>query len=134
MTEPLPPPLQADSPVMLPDGTSVPRYRPPEVGGGSFTVDLARAPEAIRELEAAREELNSIRRDALDLGRVTPPTNDLVTLDAANLLGVTATGGPGSFVSALDAGIAQVEALISNVRVAMDAYRGVDEQASSDLS
>lgn len=134
MTEPQPPPLQADSPVTLPDGRTIPRYRPPEIGGGSFTVNLERAPEAIRELEAARDELNSIRRDALDLGRVTPPTNDLVTRDAATLLGVTATGGSGSFVSALDAGIAQIEAMISNVREAMSAYRSADDQASSELS
>ena len=134
MTEPLPPPLQADSPVTLPDGRAVPRFRPPEVGGGEFTVNLDQAPRAIRELEAARDELNSIRRDAIDLGRITPPTNDLVTRDAAAFLGLTATGGPGSLVSALDAGIAQVEAMISNVRLAMDAYRSADEQASSGLS
>ena len=33
-------------------------------GGGSFAVDIAQAPKAIRELEEAREELQAIKRDA----------------------------------------------------------------------
>ena len=57
MTEPQPPPLQADSPTVLFDGRVVERYRPPGVGGGDFAVDLANAPQAIRELEEASAEL-----------------------------------------------------------------------------
>ena len=127
MTEPLPPPLQADSPVTLPDGTSVPRYRPPEVGGGSFTVDLDRAPEAIRELEAAARELGEIRREAEELGRVAPPTQDLVTRDANDLLRASAVGGNGSFAQALDSGIQQINGMITALRVALEDYRRVDE-------
>ena len=54
MTEPQPPPLQADSPTVLFDGRVVERYRPPGVGGGDFAVDLANAPQAIRELRGGR--------------------------------------------------------------------------------
>jgi hypothetical protein len=41
-------------------------------GGGSFAVDIAQAPKAIRELEQAREELQEIKRDATYLGQVNP--------------------------------------------------------------
>ena len=107
MTEPQPPPLQADSPTALFDGRVVERYRPPGVGGGDFAVDLANAPRAIRELEeAARNSVRSRRRRAL--GRVTPPSQDQVSLDAAHVLGVSAVGGNGSFIQALDHGIQQI--------------------------
>lgn len=135
MTDPhIAPPLQADSPITLYDGRVVPRYRPPEVGGGSFAIDLDQAPNAIRQLEEALKELAEIRQDAMDLARITPPTSDQVSLDAAQALGVTATGGPGSFVNALDAGVAQLESMIAAIRASLQHYRDQDSQASSDLS
>ncbi|MDD7939362.1 hypothetical protein PHK61_13135 [Actinomycetospora lutea] len=135
MTEqPLPPPLQADSPVTLPDGRTVPRYRPPEVGGGSFTVDLARAPEAIRELETARDELLDIKREAERLGRVEAPTRDLVSIDAAQLLGTVAVGGPGSLLVALDQGIQQIELMLESLRSSLEQYRDSDDHVRADLS
>ena len=137
MTEPLPPPLQADSPVTLPDGRSVPRFRPPEVGGGSFTVDLDRAPEAIRELEAALQELQAIREDAQALGRISPPTRDLVSADAAQVLGAAAVGGPGSLVEALTLGMDHVQTMILNLRTALQQrYPQGDEdvRAAYDIS
>ena len=133
MTEPQPPPLQADSPASLPDGTTVPRFRPPEVGGGAFTVDLARAPEAIRELEHAAAELSSIRRDAERLGKIAPPAMDQVTLDAAAVLGAAAAGGPGSFVAALDSGIGQIHDMIEALQSALSAYRASDEENEAAL-
>ena len=56
-------------------------------GGGSFVVDIAQAPKAIRELEDARRELESIKQDAQALGHVNPPARDQVSLDAAQVLG-----------------------------------------------
>ncbi|GAA4783643.1 hypothetical protein GCM10023200_16400 [Actinomycetospora chlora] len=134
MTEPQPPPLRADSPVTLWDGRVVPRFRPPDVGGGAFDVDLDQAPQAIRKLEEARRELVGIRQDAMDLARVTPPTNDQVSKDAALALGAAATGGPGSFVNALDSGIAELESMIASLQAGLQRYRGHDERAASDLS
>ena len=96
MTEPQPPPLQADSPTALFDGRVVERYRPPGVGGGDFAVDLANAPRAIRELEEAARELVDHTTCAVALGRVTPPSRDQVSLDAATMLGISAVGGNGS--------------------------------------
>ena len=134
MTEPLPPPLQADSPVTLPDGTSVPRYRPPEVGGGSFTINLERAPEAIRELRRAEAELRSIKEEALSLGRVQPPTRDLVSQDAATVLGAAAVGGPGSLVQALDQGLQHLGAMIEAVETALRDYEASDDRARAGLT
>lgn len=133
MTEPQPPPLQADSPVTLPDGRTIPRYRPPEIGGGSFTVNLERAPEAIRELEAAARELSEIRREAERLGKITPPTSDLVSRDAADVLGAAAVGGNGSFVAALDSGIQQVQGMITALQTALVEYGRVDGETAAAL-
>ncbi|MDD7920041.1 hypothetical protein [Actinomycetospora callitridis] len=133
MTEPQPPPLQADSPTALSDGRVVERYRPPGVGGGDFAVDLADAPRAIRGLEEAARELFDIRREAERLGKVTPPSRDQVSLDAATLLGVSAVGGNGSFLQALDQGIQQVNDLIAGLRSAMAGYGGADAQSAAAL-
>ncbi|GAA4933286.1 PE family protein [Actinomycetospora succinea] len=133
MTDPLPPPLEADSPASPPDGSTVPRYRPPEVGGGTFTVDLAQAPQAIRELEDAARELSEIRREAERLGKIDPPAADLVSRDAANVLGAAAAGGSGSFVAALDSGILQIQNMITALQTAMTDYSGTDARNAAAL-
>jgi hypothetical protein len=118
---------------VLPDGRVVERYRPPGVGGGDFAVDLANAPRAIRELEEAARELFDIRREAERLGKVTPPSRDQVSLDAATLLGVSAVGGNGSFLQALDQGIQQVNDMIAGLRSALAGYDGADAQSAAML-
>ena len=105
--------------------------QPVPVGGGSFEVDISRAPEAIRELEQALAELRSLKREAQTLGHVVPPTNDLVTLDAVAVLGRKATGGPGSLMNALDEGIVEVSRLIEQLRIGFDAYRESDADVAS---
>ena len=133
MTEPQPPPLQADSPTALFDGRVVERYRPPGVGGGDFAVDLANAPKAIRELEEAARELFDIRRDAEALARVTPPSRDQVSLDAAAMLGISAVGGNGSLLQALDQGIQQINDMIAGLQDAVARYRTTDQEAEAGL-
>ncbi|MDD7939279.1 PE domain-containing protein [Actinomycetospora lutea] len=108
--------------------------QPVPVGGGSFDVDITRAPEAIRELQGALEELRSIRQEATQLGHVDPPTNDLVSRDAAHVLGLKATGGPGSLQHALEAGIAELERMILSLREGFAAYEEADDAANSGLS
>ena len=105
--------------------------QPVPVGGGSFEVDITRAPEAIRELETALAELNSIKIDAQLLSQVAPPTNDLVTRDAAAVLGRKAIDGPGSLTDALDQGIAEVTRLIQQLRAGFEAYRQSDADAGT---
>jgi hypothetical protein len=102
-------------------------------GGGSFAVDSARAPKAIRELEDARRELESIKQDAQVLGQVNPPARDQVSLDAALVLGRLAVGGPGALIPALDQGIREIGNMIEALRSGFENYRGGDEDASSQL-
>ncbi|MEJ2888801.1 hypothetical protein [Actinomycetospora aeridis] len=108
--------------------------QPVPVGGGRFEVDMSRAPEAIRELEQARSELRSIRDDALSLSNVVAPTLDRVTQDAARVLSRKASGEPGSFMEALDSGIAEVTRMIEALRAGFARYRESDEQVRASLA
>ncbi|GAA4932720.1 hypothetical protein EV188_103723 [Actinomycetospora succinea] len=108
--------------------------QPVPVGGGSFTVDISRAPDAIRELEQAKLELEGIKRDAVYLGQVAPPTNDLVTLDAARVLGDKAAVGPTSFISALTQGIEEISRMIEALRLGFAEYERTDDDARTELA
>ncbi len=88
MSAPVPPGagVQASDPARLTDGQVIPRQVVDMPTGGSFTVDLERAPQTLRELTAARDELTGLcRRGAGDSARSTPATADEVSRDAATL-------------------------------------------------
>lgn len=108
--------------------------QPQPVGGGSFDVDITRAPQAIRQLEEARDELESIKRDAVYLGQIRPPTNDRVSIDAAQALAEKATLGPGSFIGSLTQGIEEITRMIEALRSGFAAYQQSDDDARSRLS
>lgn len=91
--------------------------------GGSFRLDLDHAPEAIKELEAAREELVSIKEQALALGKVDPGSADSVSIDAAAMLSAVAVSGPTSLTAALDAGIHQIDELIISMSADLRDYQ-----------
>ncbi len=64
MSAPVPPPgpgsaplVQASDPARLTNGQVLPRQVVDMPTGGSFTVDLERAPQTLRDLTAARDEL-----------------------------------------------------------------------------
>ena len=100
-------PVEASDPAVLANGQVIPRQVvPAPVGGGAFSVDLGRAPEVLRDLQNARDELEDLKAEARFLGKVDPSSNDQVSLDAATALGAVAAGGPGSLLEALDAGSA----------------------------
>jgi hypothetical protein len=121
-------PAEAADPTVLTDGQVVPRQVvPAPAGGGAFSVDLDRAPEVLRDLENARQELAHLKQDALRLGRVDPSSGDEVSRDAAATLGAVAVGGPGSLLEALDAGMSQLDGLIGAIRAELNAYRRSDE-------
>jgi hypothetical protein len=121
-------PVEAADPAVLTDGQVIPRQVvPAPKGGGSFSVDVDRAPAVLRDLENARRELADLKQDALRLGRVDPSSGDEVSKDAAAVLGAVAVGGPGSLLEALDAGTQQLDELINAIRGELDAYRRSDE-------
>lgn len=128
-------PVEAADPMVLTDGRVVVReVVPAPVGdGGSFSVDLDRAPQVLRDLENARQELEDLKAEARFLGKVDPQSNDDVSRDAATVLGAVAVGGPGSLVEALDAGVNRLDALIDAIRSELNAYQAADRTSVARL-
>lgn len=127
-------PAEAADPTVLTDGQVVPRQVvPAPTGGGAFSVDLDRAPEVLRDLENARQELEDLKAEARFLGKIDPMSDDEVSRDAATVLGAVAVGGPGSLVEALDAGVARLDGLIGAIRSELDAYRAADRTTVARL-
>lgn len=128
------PPVQASDPARLTNGQVLPRQVVPMPTGGSFTVDLERAPQTLRDLTAARDELIDLKQEAARLGRVDPGANDAVSRDAATLLGAVADGGDGSLMLALDAGVHRLTSLIEAIEQELRAYGGVELVAADDFN
>lgn len=117
-------PIEAADPAVLTDGRVIPRQVvPAPAAGGAFSVDLDRAPQVLRDLQSARNELEDLKAEARFLGKVDPSSNDDVSRDAATLLGAVAVGGPGSLIEALDAGVNRLDALIGAIRSELEAYQ-----------
>ena len=106
---------------------------PSSTGGGSFRVDLERAPDAIRELNAALAELVSLRTEAFKLSHVDPGSRDSVSIDAARALSDAAAGGPDSLATALEAGIDKVSSLISSLEADLRSYRETEIRSGASL-
>jgi hypothetical protein len=101
--------------------------------GGSFTVDLERAPQTLRDLTAARDELVVLMKEARALGRVDPGAGDDVSRDAATLLGAVAVGGQGSLLEALEAGVARLTQFIDAIESELRAYRSSENTSSGSF-
>jgi hypothetical protein len=128
-------PVEAADPTVLTNGQVIPRQvAPAPTASGAFSVDLERAPEVLRNLQDARNELTVVKQDALRLGRVDPSSKDDVSRDAAIALGAVAVGGPGSLIEALDAGVRRLDELIDAIRTELDSYRGSDEATRDRLA
>lgn len=123
------PVAQASDPARLANGQLVPRQVVDMPSGGSFTVDLERAPQTLRDLTAARDELADLMIDAERLGKVDPGSGDDVSRDAATMLGVVADGGEGSLMGALRAGIHRLDLLIGAIQSELQNYDAADEQS-----
>ncbi|GLZ51380.1 hypothetical protein [Actinomycetospora sp. NBRC 106378] len=146
MTEPVPPglytqppqgpppwlparPLQASDPTVLTTGQVVPREAMPVTpAADAFTVDLEAAPGVLRELYAARDELQQVRMDALRLRQIDPGTQDEVSRDAASVLGAIAAGGSGSLVEAVNGGIARLGQLIGALEAELASYQAAEQE------
>lgn len=120
-------PIEAADPAVLTDGRVIPRQVvPAPAAGGAFSVDLDRAPQVLRDLQNARNELEDLKSEARFLGKVDPSSNDDVSRDAATVLGAVAVGGPGSLIEALDAGVNRLDALIRAIRSEFEAYQAAE--------
>ena len=135
MSAPVPPGagVQASDPARLTDGQVIPRQVVDMPTGGSFTVDLERAPQTLRELTAARDELRDLAEEAKRLGKIDPGTTDQVSRDAATLLGAVADGGQGSLVRALQAGADRLDALVHAITAELQDYQSADERTREGL-
>ncbi|WP_018332843.1 hypothetical protein [Actinomycetospora chiangmaiensis] len=123
---PAPTPQAAD-PTVLSTGQVIPRQAMPTADvGNSFSVDLATAPQVLRELRQARDQLQELRHDALFLGKIDPETHDEVSRDAAVVFGAIAVGGQGSLLDALDGGVQRLDGLIAAVESELALYRSAD--------
>jgi hypothetical protein len=121
-------PHEAADPIVLTNGQVIPRQvAPAPAAAGAFSIDLERAPEVLRDLQDARNELQDLRRDASRLGKVDPGSRDQVSLDAAQALEAVATGGRGSLVEAINAGLHQLDGLIAAIEAELAAYRRTDQ-------
>ena len=122
-------PPQASDPTVLADGRVIPRQvvPAPAGGGGSFSIDLERAPQVLRDLEDARRQLESLKAEARFLGKVDPGTDDEVSRDAAAVLGAVAVGGRGSLIEALDGGVRRLDDLIDSIRAEIATYLSSDQ-------
>lgn len=98
----------------------------PQRTGGGFRVDVDSASQAIKELEDALAELFQIREQAHELSRITPPSADAVSRDAALSLSNIATDGKGSFPTAIDEGIRQIQSTIDALRASLSTYQAAD--------
>lgn len=127
-------PVEAADPAVLANGQVIPRQVvAAPAGGGAFTVDLDRAPQVIRDLQNARQELEDLKVEARFLGKVDPSSDDDVSRDAATVLGAVAVGGPGSLLEALDAGVTRLDALIGAIRSELEAYEAADRTTGAHL-
>jgi hypothetical protein len=140
MTTPVPPPgpgsappVQASDPARLTNGQVLPRQVVDMPTGGSFTVDLERAPQTLRDLTAARDELFDLMKLARALGRVDPGVGDEVSRDAATLLGAVADGGSGSLLLALETGATRLDQLIGAIEAELRSYRSSDAATRASL-
>jgi hypothetical protein len=124
---------QASDPARLTSGQVVPRQVVEMPTGGSFSVDLERAPQTLLDLTAARDELRDLLKEAQRLGKVDPGSADDVSRDASTLLGAVADGGDGSLVNALNAGIRRLESLIDAIQGELSSYSRADEQSQRGI-
>lgn len=125
------PPVQASDPARLTNGQVIPREVVEMPTGGSFTVDLERAPQTLRDLTVARDELFDLMKQARALGRIDPGASDEVSRDAATLLEAVADGGDGSLLRALEAGANRLNQLIDAIDAELRSYRSSESTSRS---
>ena len=102
-------------------------FGPSTTGGGGFSVDLDRAPQAIADLRAAAKALRTEADNARSLARISPPGLDAVSADAVRIMADAAVGEEGSVRLALLGAADRFEDDADKLEVSLRAHRQADE-------
>lgn len=96
-------------------------------GGGSYSVDVDRAPQAIADLRRAAEALESEATRAWELARIEPPGLDVVSANAVRVFVEAAVGEQGSLRLALIGGAQRLRDDADKLEASLKTYLQVDE-------
>ncbi|MBB5155462.1 hypothetical protein [Saccharopolyspora phatthalungensis] len=95
-------------------------------GHTTFHVDLDRAPELLAELDGVRAKYEAAQDVAAELGRITPPFADDVTVTAFKRLSERAQGGEGSLYDTAEGMIKWIDDFKAAVQKAFDEHKRID--------
>ncbi len=125
----------------MPGGPAAPAPAPGEVtsgppglpqpttttGGGSYSVDVERAPQAIADLRRAADALEAEATRAWDLANIRPPGLDVVSANAVRVFAEAAIGEQGSLRLALEGAVRRLRADADKLEASLKTYLQVDE-------
>ncbi len=106
----------------------------PAGSAGEFRLNVEAADEARKVLEGVRQRIETARAQAVTRAKVPPTAHDAVSLEAFALLAEKADGGPGSFTAAMDAGLAHVDRLLTQMREDIARQRRLDDTAATGIA
>lgn len=101
--------------------------QPTTTGGGGYSVDVERAPQAIVDLRRAAQALREEAEKAWELARITPPGLDVVSANAVRVFVEAAVGERGSLQLALLGAAARFESDADKLEANLKTYLQVDE-------
>lgn len=96
-------------------------------GGGGYSVDVERAPQAIADLRRAADALDAEAEKAWELALITPPGLDVVSANAVRCFAEAAVGEQGSLRLALRGGARRLRADADKLETSLKTYLQVDE-------
>lgn len=119
------------APPPAPHGSAPSQPGPPQptttASGGSYSVDVERAPQAIADLRHAAQALKDEARNAWNLANITPPGLDVVSANAVRCFVDAAVGEQGSLWLALLGAAARFESDAEKLEASLKTYLQVDE-------
>lgn len=125
----------------MPSGPAAPapapdraRYVPPgypqpttTTGGGGYSVDVERAPQAIADLRRAADALEAEAARAWDLANVMPPGLDVVSANAVRVFAEAAVGEQGSLRLALEGAVRRLRDDANKLEASLKTHLRADE-------
>lgn len=108
-------------------------YQPPGypqpttmTGGGGFSVDVERAPQAIADLIHASEVLDAEARNVMNLRNMSPAGLDVVSANAVGVFVDAAVGDNGSLQRALEYAAKRLRDDAHKLEASLASYLGAD--------